>query len=57
MHNKTMEIREFPDTEDGQTDANTKGFTVSLTKKQAGELAGMNRKQRRAWLSEQRQAK
>ena len=40
-----------------EKDAKKAGFTVSLTKEQAGELAGMNRKQRRAWAARQRRSK
>lgn len=52
MHPKTYEIDEFTSMEE----AAKKGFTVPLTKDEAGELSGMNRKQRRAWLSQQRKA-
>lgn len=37
-----------------EEDAKESGYTVSLTKEQAGELAGMNRHKRRAWLAQNR---
>ena len=37
-----------------EEDARLAGFTESLTAEQAGELAGMNRQQRRAWLAQNR---
>lgn len=53
MHPKTYEILEFDSLEQGRA----AGFTVPLTKTEAEELSGMNRKERRAWLSQQRKAK
>jgi hypothetical protein len=47
MNPDTGAIAQFETKED----AIKAGFTVSLTKEQHGLLAGMNRKQRRAWLS------
>lgn len=52
MHPKTYEILEFDSVEQGRA----AGFTVPLTKPEAEELKGMNRKERRAWLAQQRKA-
>lgn len=50
MHPKTYDIQTFPD----QHTADSKGYTVPLNTEEAAELRPMNRKQRRAWLKEQR---
>jgi hypothetical protein len=50
MHPKTFDIKEF----ESFGKADEAGYTVPLTKPETQELSGMNRKQRRAWLSQQR---
>jgi hypothetical protein len=52
MHPQTFDIQEFVD----EQKARTAGYTVPLSSDEAAELQGMNRKQRRAWLSQQRKA-
>ena len=39
-----------------EKDAQRAGYTVPLTEAEAATLRPMNRKQRRAWLAEQRRA-
>ena len=52
MHPVTYDIREFQTKEQ----AIEYGYSESLTNEEASELSSMNRKQRRAWLSQQRKA-
>ena len=52
MHPRTYDIQDFPT----QVEADKQGYTVPLTKEEATELNPMNRKQRRAWLAQQRKA-
>lgn len=52
MHPQTLDIKEFSSDEE----AKAAGYSVKLTGEEANELTGMNRKQRRAWLSQQRKA-
>jgi hypothetical protein len=40
-----------------KSDAKAAGYTIPLTKKEASLTSHMNRKQRRAWASQQRKAK
>lgn len=50
MHPINLDIEQFESDEA----AEAAGYTVKLTGEEANELTGMNRKQRRAWLSQQR---
>lgn len=50
MHPKTFDIKEF----ESFGKADEAGYTVPLIKPEAYALSDMNRKQRRAWLSQQR---
>jgi hypothetical protein len=52
MHPRTFDIQEFVDDQKAQA----AGYTVPLSQTEAQELQGMNRKERRAWLSQQRKA-
>jgi hypothetical protein len=53
MHPITYDIRDFQTKEQ----AVEHGYSVDLTSEQAAELSTMNRKQRRAWLAQQRRSK
>lgn len=50
MNPQTYDIKLFETADE----AEDRGYTVPLTQKQATHLDGMNRKQRRAWLAQQR---
>ncbi len=52
MHPQTYDVKSFQTTEG----ATGEGYTVPLTEAQVAEVLPMNRKQRRAWLAEQRRA-
>jgi hypothetical protein len=52
MHPQTYDIRDFQTKEQ----AIEHGYSETLTDEEAAVLSSMNRKQRRAWLAQQRKA-
>lgn len=52
MHDVTMDVKEF----DSDEAAKKAGYNIPLTKEQATEVSGLNRKQRRQWLKDQRKS-
>ncbi|HEX2882240.1 MAG TPA: hypothetical protein VHO25_22120 [Polyangiaceae bacterium] len=52
MQPRTMAIASF----ENEKDARAAGHTIPLSKDEARELGGMNRKERRGWLAQERKA-
>jgi hypothetical protein len=55
MNNETFDIKQFTDEEITERKFPPGSWTLLATD-EANELLGMNRKQRRVWLSQQRKA-